>query len=114
MQFAAVVMFGSQRSIVEIVELEEKAVVFGRIAEIADVSLPGPVVAKRLFEIRWNTDHNRHEVEVYPCVCPPSLNGDLLKSAGDCRPLSVGDVVTIDQFRIEYTVRPTVENKMPI
>src|SRR5262245_6656133 len=88
----------------KIVELREKPVVFGRMpVPYTDVCLLHAIVAKRLFEIRWNSDHNCHEVEVYRCVYPPSLNGDLLNSDGECRSLSVGDALTIGPFRIEYT-----------
>ena len=87
-----------------IVQLKERLrpLVFGRIEAYTDVWLPGPTVAKRLFEIRWNEEHNRHEVQVYhPCVYPPSLNGLPLLTAEPC-PLVNGDVLTIDSFKIEY------------
>jgi len=87
-----------------IVELKERPVVFGRIASQyqSDVALPGPTVARRLFEIRWNTKENCHEVQDYGQVYPPSLNGEPLKPE-ECRLLSIGDVLTIDRFRIRYT-----------
>lgn len=92
----------------KVVELRNQRVVFGRMPAYTDVSLPGHIVAKRLFEIRWNADNNCHEVEVYPCVYPPSLNGVPLKTEGESRPLSIGDQLTIGPFTIEYTVPPVV------
>jgi len=88
----------------KIVEVKEKPIVFGRIvsATHSDVSLPAHTIAKRLFEIRWNAKQNRHEVQLYNSVHPFSLNGALLKDL-ECRPLSVGDVLTIAPFKIEYT-----------
>ena len=86
----------------QIVELKEKRVVFGRIPSLTDVCIPGRIVAKQLFEIRWNEERCRHEVEVYPCVYPPSLNGRPLIS-GESNPLFIGDVLTIGPFRIDYT-----------
>ena len=88
----------------KIVELREKPVVFGRMpVPYTDVCLLDAIVAKQLFEIRWNADHNCHEVQVYPCFYAPSLNGDLLNPDGECRSLSIGDVLTIGPFRIQYT-----------
>jgi len=66
---------------------------------------PDRTVAKRLFEIRWNDEHNWHEVELYPCVYPPSLNGRRLVE-GEPTPLLIGDVITIGPFRMEYAAQP--------
>jgi hypothetical protein len=109
MQFAVVVMDGSHR---RVMELGEKPMRFGCIAAYVDVALPGPTVATGLFEIRWNAEHNCHEVEVYPCVHPPSLNGNALSSEGECRDLFVADVITFDTLRIEYISKtPSSETK---
>jgi hypothetical protein len=94
----------------QIVELREKPVVFGRIPGLTGVCLPGRLVAKGLFEIRWNEKHNWHEVEVYPCVYPPSLNGQRLLGE-EPSPLFIGDILTIGPFRIEYTVLKPLSEK---
>src|SRR5262249_40484920 len=77
----------------KIVEIKKERVTFGRVQIYADVSLPGRLVAKTLFEIHWNEERCWHEVELYPCVYPPSLNGRPL-IPGESNPLFVGDVLT--------------------
>src|SRR5215510_7835559 len=64
-----------------IVELRHEPVVFGRSPSPrhTDVWLPGRLIARQLFEIRWNEEHNWHEVRVYPCIYAPSLNGEVLR-----------------------------------
>jgi hypothetical protein len=95
----------------KIVELKEKPVVFGRGSSWNDVSLPARTIAFQLFEIRWNARQNYHEVELYASHHPFSLNGELL-TEGECRPLSVGDVLIIGPFRIEYTeLKPLSEKQ---
>jgi hypothetical protein len=88
----------------QIVELKEKRVVFGRYpAPKTDVRLPGRTVARFLFAIQWNAQQSCHEIHDFGQIFPPSLNGEPLKHE-ECRPLSIGDVLTIGPFRIEYTV----------
>ena len=88
----------------KIVELGDKRVIFGRYPapDYTDVRLPGRIVARRLFDVRWNEKYSWHEVAVYPCVYPPSLNGRPLIS-GEPNPPFIGDVLTIGPFRLEYT-----------
>jgi len=59
------------------------------------------MVARRLFEIRWNEQRQRHEVQDYGQIYPPSLNGEPL-TPKECRLLSVGDVLAIGVFTVEY------------
>jgi hypothetical protein len=96
----------------QMVELKEKRVVFGRYPapKYTDIRLPGRIVAKFLFAIQWNAEHNCHEIQDFGNIFPPSLNGEPLKRE-ECKPLSVGDVITIGPFRIEYTAWPPLSQE---
>ena len=81
--------------------LTEEPKIFGRIAIYVDVCLRHEKVAKKLFEIRWNAELQRHEIQILGAAFPPSLNGSPLKPE-ECRLLSLHDIVTIGPFRMEY------------
>ena len=98
----------------KIVELGHKRVVFGRYPapDYTDVRLQGRIVARQLFEIRWNEKYSWHEVELYPCVYAPSLKGRPLLP-GEPTPVFIGDILTIGPFRLEYTVlKPLSEEQI--
>ena len=100
--FVVIVSNGSDRNRVALSSLP---LAFGRIAAYNDVTLSDRMVAKRLFEIRWNADHARHEVRDLGARYPVAVNGVPL-AFGESRPLSVGDVLTASSFRIEYVESP--------
>jgi hypothetical protein len=59
------------------------------------------MVARKLFEIRWNEQHHKHEVLDYGQKYPPALTGEPLKRR-ECRLLSVGDILAIGSFTVKY------------
>lgn len=97
-QFAVVVTKDLERTLVP---LTQEPKIFGRIAVYVDVCLRDERVAKELFKIRWNTHHLQHEIQVLGAYYPPSLNGHTLLP-DDCHLLSVGDVLEIGSFKMEY------------
>jgi hypothetical protein len=87
----------------KIVELKAEPVLFGHTRD-NDVCLPSITVCRHLFEIHWDSKLNCHVLALYGPIHPPFLlNGEWFKTE-QRRPLSVGDVITIGPFRIEYTV----------
>jgi len=81
--------------------LNEEPKLFGRLAIYVDVCLKHETIPKKLFEIRWNTQHRRHEIQVLGAYYPPAVNGITLESA-ECRLLSPGDIIAIGPFKMEY------------
>jgi len=84
-----------------LVPLNEEPKIFGRIPAYVDICLRHETIAKMLFEIRWDAQRQRHEIQVLGAYYSPSLNGETLTSE-ECRLLSPGDIVAIGPFRMEY------------
>jgi DnaJ-class molecular chaperone len=97
------------------VTLDTTPTVFGRWpAPYAHVRLADPLVTKRHFEIDWNASSSIHEVNDYGRYSL-TLNGRFLAGTsdrarlhsdasweGDRRSLSLGDVLQIGQYTLEY------------
>jgi len=65
-----------------------------------DVRLHDPLVAKEHFEICWDEHLRVHTVRNLGARYQPSANGDPIGL--ERRPLSVGDVITIGNWTLEY------------
>jgi hypothetical protein len=96
----------------KLVPLTEEPKIFGRIAAYVDVCLGHESIAKKLFEIRWDAQRQRHQIQILGAYFPPSLNGESLKPEEERRLLSPGDIVAIGPFRMEYVeVLPGSSNR---
>jgi hypothetical protein len=85
----------------KVIPLSEEPKIFGRILGYVDVCLLDVHIAKMHFTIQWNAEQGRHEVQALGGFHPLSLNGSEIGTE-DCRVLSVGDVIAIGPFKLEY------------